>query len=59
MLVPFTYLIPLRYALEIIRAGWLKGSSVTDLWQPLLGLVAFSVATFTVAVTSFHKRLSD
>jgi ABC-2 type transport system permease protein len=58
-LQPLTYLIPLRYALVVLRAGWLKGSSVADLWLPLTALVAFAVAIFTVAILSFHKRLSD
>jgi len=57
--VPLTYFIPLRYAVQVLRAGWLKGSSVGELWVPLLALVAFSVVIFTVAILSFRKRLSD
>jgi ABC-2 type transport system permease protein len=58
-LVPLTYIIPLRYALEVLRAGWLRGSSVGELWVPLLALVFFAIAIFTVALMSFRKRLSD
>jgi ABC-2 type transport system permease protein len=58
-IVPLTYLIPLRYALQVLRAGWLKGSSVAELWQPIAAMVAFSVVIFSVALVSFRKRLSD
>jgi ABC-2 type transport system permease protein len=58
-IVPLTYFIPLRYAVQVLRAGWLKGSSVTELWQPLAAMVIFSVAIFSVAIVSFRKRLSD
>jgi len=58
-IVPLTYFIPLRYAVQVLRAGWLKGSSVSELWVPLLALIAFSVVIFTVAIRSFRKRLSD
>jgi len=56
---PLTYFIPLRYAVLVLRAGWLKGSSVAELWVPLLALVGFSVVIFAVALASFRKRLSD
>ena len=58
-IVPLTYFIPLRYAVQVLRAGWLKGSSVTELWVPMLALVGFSVVIFSVALLSFRKRLSD
>jgi ABC-2 type transport system permease protein len=57
--VPLTYLIPLRYAIQVLRAAWLKGSGVAELAVPLLVLVGFSVAIFTVALVAFRKRLSD
>lgn len=56
---PLTYFIPLRYAVQVLRAGWLKGSSVAELWIPLLAMVGFSVVIFAVALMSFRKRLSD
>ncbi len=58
-IVPVTYLIPLRYALQVMRAAWLKGSGVTELAFPLTMMALFSVATFGVTLASFHKRLSD
>ena len=58
-IVPVTYLIPLRYALQVMRAAWLKGSGVAELAFPLTMMALFSVATFGVTLASFHKRLSD
>ncbi|TLM76792.1 MAG: ABC transporter permease [Actinobacteria bacterium] len=57
--VPLTYLIPLRYALVVLRSAMLKGSGVGDLAAPMLAMVVFSVVVFGVAVSSFRKRLSD
>ena len=57
--VPLTYLIPLRYALVVLRGAFLKGATIADLWQPLLAMVAFAVVIFGVAVASFSKRLSE
>ena len=57
--VPLTYLIPLRYALVVLRGAFLKGSSLADMWEPLLAMTAFAVAIFGLAVSSFSKRLSE
>jgi ABC-2 type transport system permease protein len=58
-IVPLTYVIPLRYALVVMRGAFLKGSTVADLWMPLLAMAAFGVVIFWVAVASFSKRLSE
>jgi ABC-2 type transport system permease protein len=58
-IVPLTYVIPLRYALVVLRGAFLKGSSIPDLWVPLLAMVAFAVAIFGLAVSRFQKRLSE
>jgi ABC-2 type transport system permease protein len=57
-IVPLTYLIPLRYALVVLRGAFLKGSSVFDLWQPLLAMAIFGVVIFGLAVSRFQKRLA-
>ena len=57
--VPLTYLIPLRYAVAVLRAAFLKGASIADLAAPLLAMAAFAVAIFGFAVSRFQKRLSD
>jgi ABC-2 type transport system permease protein len=58
-IVPITYLIPLRYAIVVLRGAFLKGASIIDLWVPLLAMVVFAVVIFGAAVTRFRKRLSE
>lgn len=58
-IVPLTYLIPLRYALVVLRGAFLKGAGVVDLSVPLAALAVFAIAVFGLAVTRFSKRLSD
>ena len=58
-IVPLTYLIPLRYALEVLRAASMKGSGFAALAAPLAAMAVFGVAVFGVALARFHKRLSD
>lgn len=58
-IVPFTYLIPLTYAVDVFRSAAIKGSGFSDLWPQLTAMAVFSAAIFGVAVASFSKRLSD
>jgi ABC-2 type transport system permease protein len=58
-IVPLTYLIPLRYALVVLRASFLKGTGMLELWQPLLAMLVFAIVIFGVAVSRFQKRLSE
>ncbi|MBV8054263.1 MAG: ABC transporter permease [Deltaproteobacteria bacterium] len=53
----FSYLIPLRYFLVIIRASFLKGVGISVLWPQLLALVATSLVLLTVSTLRFHKSL--
>lgn len=55
----FTYVIPLRYFLVIIRSIFLKGVGPIDVWPQLLALAVFSVAIFTFALVRFRKKFSD
>ncbi len=52
-----TYLIPLRYFLEIVRELFLKGTCLADLWQQALALFAIGVAVFSLSVLRFRRRL--
>jgi ABC-2 type transport system permease protein len=52
-----TYLIPLRYFLEIIRGIFLKGLGGDYLWPQILVLAAFGVGILTLSALRFHKRL--
>jgi ABC-type multidrug transport system permease subunit len=58
-IVPVTYLIPLRYALVVLRGAFLKGSGILDLWAPLAAMVVFGVVIFGLAVSRFQKRLAE
>jgi ABC-2 type transport system permease protein len=53
----FTYLIPFRYFLEIVRALFLKGVGVSILWPQMLMLVVFAVGLSTLAVSTMRRHL--
>jgi ABC-2 type transport system permease protein len=57
--VPLTYLIPLRYALIVLRGAFVKGSGFSALTEPLLAMAVFSAVIFGIAVARFSKRLAD
>jgi ABC-2 type transport system permease protein len=52
-----TRLIPARYFMSIIRAVFLKGSSLALLWEDMLALFIFASVLVVVATRSFQKRL--
>lgn len=53
-----TYLIPLRYFIEIIRGIFLKGVGIAELWPDALALFVFGVTILTLSVLRFRKRLN-
>jgi ABC-2 type transport system permease protein len=53
-----TYLIPLRYFLEIVRAIFLKGSGVAELWPQALALFGIGATILTLSVLRFRKTLA-
>lgn len=57
--VPLTYLIPLRYALVVLRSNFMKGAGFDALWPHFAAMAVFAVAVFALALARFHKRLSD
>jgi ABC-2 type transport system permease protein len=58
-IVPLTYLIPLRYALVVLRSAFLKGSGVVDMWAQFVAMAAFAAVIFGIAVSRFRKRLAE
>ncbi len=52
-----TYLIPLRYFLEIVRGVFLKGAGIAELWPQALALLALGVAILTLAVARFRQTI--
>jgi ABC-2 type transport system permease protein len=55
---PFTYLIPLRYFLVILRGIFLKGIGLETLWPQALALLGWGLAMLTLATLRSTKRLT-
>jgi ABC-2 type transport system permease protein len=53
-----TYLNPLRYYAEVMRATLLRGAGFTELWPQLTALAAFGGALLALATARFRKRLA-
>ena len=53
----FTYLNPVRYFMEIVRAVFLKGAGFATLWPQMAALAVFGVAILGLSALRFHKRL--
>jgi ABC-2 type transport system permease protein len=54
---PVTYLVPLRYFLEILRGVFLKGVGLDVLWPQALSLLAWGVAVLTLATLRSRKTM--
>ncbi|MGB9774042.1 MAG: ABC transporter permease [Bacteroidota bacterium] len=52
-----TYLIPVRYFLEIVRGLFLKGDGLRELYPQALSLLAMGVAVFALSIYSFRRSL--
>ena len=52
-----TYAIPPRYFIEIMRAVYLKGASIADLWAQYLALFGFACLLSIVAALTYKKRM--
>lgn len=57
--VGVTYLIPLRFALEVVRSATIKGTGIADLALPFGALVVFGLLIFGGAVLATRRRLSE
>ena len=53
---PFTYLIPLRYFLVIVRGIFLKGIGLEVLWPQAAALAAWGIVVLSLAVARSRKR---
>lgn len=51
-----TYIVPPRYFNEIMRAVYLKGTSISELWIQYLCLAGFAIATCLFASLTYKKR---
>ena len=52
-----TYLIPLRYFLEILRGVFLKGAGLGELWFQATMLMIIGGVIFSLSVVRFRRRL--
>jgi ABC-2 type transport system permease protein len=52
-----SYLIPLRYFLEIVRGIFLKGTDIQELWPQALALTLFGLTILSLSVLRFKKTL--
>ena len=53
----FSYAIPLRYFLVVLRGTYLKGVGLEVLWPQMAIMAAFGVGLLTIAILRFHKAL--
>lgn len=53
-----TYLIPLRYFLNIVRGIFLKGVGIEVLWGDVLALLVIGLILFSLASLRFTKRVA-
>jgi ABC-2 type transport system permease protein len=53
----FTMINPLRYFLVVIRAVFLKGVGVAELWPDLLAMALLGAGMLTLSVLRFRKSL--
>jgi ABC-2 type transport system permease protein len=54
----FTYLLPLRYFLVIVRAIFLKGVGLETLWPQALALAAWGIGILALAIARSSKRIA-
>jgi ABC-2 type transport system permease protein len=55
---PFTYLMPLRYFLVILRSIFLKGVGLEIVWPQALALAGWGLAILTLAIARSSKRMA-
>jgi ABC-2 type transport system permease protein len=53
----FSYIVPLRYYLVIIRALLIKGVGAGAIWEQIVALAIFGLVIMTAASMRFRKRL--
>ncbi len=53
----FTFLIPLRYFIVIVRSIFMKGAGMSILWPDALALAVFGIVFFLLSAGRFQKRI--
>ena len=53
----FSYCIPLRYFLIVLRGTYLKGVGMNILWPQMAAMAAMAFSLLTISILRFHKAL--
>jgi ABC-2 type transport system permease protein len=53
----FSYAIPLRYFLVVLRGTYLKGVGMEILWPQMAAMAGMAISLLTIAIFRFHKAL--
>jgi ABC-2 type transport system permease protein len=53
----FTYAVPLRYFLVVLRGTYLKGVGFEVLWPQMAAMAGLGFSLLTIAILRFHKAL--
>nr|WP_300143588.1 ABC transporter permease [Propionicimonas sp.] len=56
---PLTNLIPLTFALQVLRGAFVKGSDFAALAVPLLALAGFAVVIFGASIAATRRRITE
>lgn len=56
---PLTNIIPLTFAIEVLRGAYVKGSGFAALAQPMLALTGFAVVIFGAAILATRRRIAE
>lgn len=56
---PLCNVVPLTWALRVLRGTFVTGAGFAELWVPLLVLAGFAVAIFGAALTVVQRRLAE
>jgi len=52
-----TYLLPMRYFMDVVRGVFLKGQGFVELWPQALAITVLGVLLYAAGVFSFRKRV--
>lgn len=52
-----TYIVPPRYFIEIMRAVYLRGTPISDLWPQFSALAAFAIVFGSIAAITYKKQI--
>lgn len=52
----FTYIVPPRYFIEIMRSIYLKGASMADIWSDYAALCGFALIFLLISALTYKKR---